>query len=181
MISNGSNFARDRFALIAAALWLVWFNVIMSPALASSIVLEVGATGELPGFQQGELPIYLALHMSDAGLPEWRFEPAMGEGLPANYVQWTFTLKPYAEGEALSHRPHHLFRETYSGLHSVKLEARLYLNGEYETLVSGQALMDGPNGRHLAIAVTEITRNLLGPTGAYRRIDAGQRPTGPAR
>jgi hypothetical protein len=119
--------------------------------------------------------------MTDADLAEWRFEPATGEGLPANYVLWTFTLKPYAEREVLSHRPHHLFRGVVSGLHSVTLEARLYLNGEYQTLVMGQALMDGPHDRHLALAVTTLTRRLLGPAGAHGRVDVGQRPTDPAR
>jgi hypothetical protein len=161
-----------RLVLMRLAVLLFWLNVLISPAVASSTLLEVGATGGLPGFQEGELPVYLALHMTDAGLTEWRFEPAAGQGLPANYVLWSFTLKPYDGGEVYSHHPFHSSRGTSSGLHFVTLEARLYLNGVYQTLVVGQALMYGPHDRHLAVAVTEITRNLLGPTGAYRRIDA---------
>jgi hypothetical protein len=164
---------------IALAVLLLWANAVISPALASSIVLDVGAAGGLPGFPAGALPRYLALHMTDAGLTEWRFEPAIGEGLPANYVQWSFALKPYAGSEVGSHRPHHLFRNEFSRLQSVTLEARLYLNGEYQTLVEGQALMDGPDDPHLALAVTNLTRSLLGPSGAYRRIDAGERRASP--
>jgi hypothetical protein len=158
-----------------------WFAPIISAAAATSIILEVGAAGAPPGFQQGDLTRYLALHMADAGLTDWRFEPATGESLPANYVLWTFSLKPDAGGEVRSHRPHHLFSGTSSGLQSVTLEARLYPNGEYQTLVVGQALMGGPHDRHLAVAVTEITRSLLGPSGAYRRIDTGQRRADPSR
>ena len=169
-----------RPVLIGLAVLLFWLSAFISPALASSI-LEVGATGGLPGFDEGELPRYLALHMSDAGLTEWRFEAATGEGLPANYVLWSFTLKPYDGGEVYSHHPFHSSRGTSSGLHFVTLEARLYLNGVYQTLAVGQALMDGPHDRHLAVAVTEITRNLLGPDGAYRRIDAGPPRTDPQR
>ena len=173
--------ALRRLFLVATTVVLGSCNSINSPVPASSITLEVGATGGLPGFQQGELPFYLALHMTDAGLTKWRFEPAISERLSANYVEWTFTLKPYAESEVLSHRPHHLFRGSFSGLHSVTLEARLYLNGEYQTLVVGQALMGGPQDRHLGLAITTLTRSLLGPAGAYRRVDVGQRPTDPAR
>ena len=181
MTSTGRISAPLRLVLIPVAALLLWFNAFASPVLASSTILEVGAANGLPGFREGELLLYLARQMTDAGLTDWRFEPATGEGLPANYVLWTFTLKPDAEAEVRSHRPHHLFRESSSDLYSVTLEARLYLNGVYQTLVSGQALMDGSNDRRLALAVTEITRSLLGPSGAYRSIDAGQSRTDPQR
>ena len=181
LISVGPVLARHRLVLVTVAALLWWFNPIISPAFASSIILEVGAAGTPPGFQEAVLPQYLARHMTDAGLAEWRFEPAIGEGLPANYVLWTFRLKPYDGGEVYSHHPFHPSRGTSSGLYSVTLEARLYLNGEYQTLAAGQALMSGPHDRHLALAVTDITRNLLGPSGAYRRINAGQGRTDPQR
>jgi hypothetical protein len=148
---------------------------------SSSTMLEVGAAGGLPGFQEGELSLYLARHMTDARLTEWRYELALGEGLPANYVLWRFRLKPYKGGEVYSHHPFHPSRETFGALYSVTLEARLYLNGEYQTLVEGQALMDGPNDPHLALAVTNLTRNLLGPSGAYHRIDTEPHRAAPTR
>jgi hypothetical protein len=157
------------------------FDLIIAPAFASSTMLEVGAAGGLPGFQESELALYLARHMTDAGLTEWRYEPAFGEGLPANYVQWRFRLKPYNGGGVYSHHPFHPSREMFRGLQSVTLEARLYLNGEYQTLVEGQALMDGPNDPRLALAVTNLTRNLLGPSGAYHHIGGEPHRADPAR
>jgi hypothetical protein len=63
------------------------------------------------------------------------------------------------------------------GVHRpITIEARLYFNGEYQTLVEQQALVQGgPDDPDLAAAVASATRNLLGPSGAYRAIDTGQR------
>jgi hypothetical protein len=57
-------------------------------------------------------------------------------------------------------------------------EARLYLNGAYATLVvEAQAIVSGgADDPDLAAAVVSATRNLLGPTGAYRAIDLGRSP-----
>ena len=172
MISFNPISARCRLVLVTVAMLLGCFDPVITSPFASSTMLEVGAAGGLPGFQEGELQLYLARHMTNAGLTEWRYEPALGEGLPANYVQWKFRLKPYNGGEVYSHHPFHRSRETFGELYSVTLEARLYLNGEYQTLVEGQALMDGPHDPRLALSVTEITKNLLGPSGAYSHVNA---------
>src|SRR5215471_5160867 len=98
--------------------------------------------------------------MTETGLTEWHFEPATGEGLPANYVLWTFRLEP-----RLRHKG------AISGPRPVTLEARLYLNGQYQTLVGGIALVEErPDDPHLASAITKLTRDLLGPSGAYSRV-----------
>ena len=56
----------------------------------------------------------------------------------------------------------------------ITIEARLYLNGQYQTLVEEQAIVQGgPDDPDLAAAVTRATQNLLGPSGAYRAIDNG--------
>jgi hypothetical protein len=172
---------RCRLVLVAVSVLVCWFAPIISAAAATSIILEVGAAGAPPGFQKGNnLPRYLALHMNDAGLTEWRFEPATGEGLPANYVLWAFRLNPYAGGEVRSFRLQHMRTGTFR--RPITLEARLYLNGEYQTLVEGQALIEGsPDDPGLASAVTKLTRSLLGASGAYRRIDTGQRRADPSR
>src|SRR5262249_40418441 len=133
--------ARCRLVLVTVAMLLGCLDPIITSPFASSTMLEVGAAGGVPGVQESELVLYFGRHMTDAGLTEWRYEPAFGEGLPANYVQWRFSLKPYNGGEVYSHHPFHPSRETFGELYSVTLEARLYLNGEYQTLVEGQALM----------------------------------------
>ena len=46
----------------------------------------------------------------------------------------------------------------------ITIEARLYLNGEYQILVEKQAVIrGGPDDPDLAAAVASVTQNLLGP------------------
>ena len=58
------------------------------------------------------------------------------------------------------------------------IEARLYLNGEYQTLVERQAkIQGGPDDLEFAAGVRSVTESLLGPYGAYRAIDPRQHAT----
>ena len=72
---------------------------------------------------------------------------------------------------------HTLASERRFGLHRpITIEARLYLNGQYQTLVEKQAIIQGgPDDPDLVMAVVSVTENLLGPSGAYRAFntDAG--------
>jgi len=114
--------------------------------------------------------------MTEARLTEWRFEPVADNASRPNRVVWSFKLNPYAGGEVKR------FTRTPGGRRPVTLEVRLYLNGEYQTLVEGQAvIVGGPNDPDLATAVTNLAERLLGLSGAYRAIETGRRGTLPAR
>ena len=78
---------------------------------------------------------------------------------------------------------HTLTHERGFGVHRpVTVEARLYLKGEYQTLVEQQAIVQGgPDDPELASVVAKVTQNLLGPSGAYRAMDTGQRRADHAR
>jgi hypothetical protein len=66
---------------------------------------------------------------------------------------------------------------TFSAHRPVTIEARLFLNGQYQTLAEKQAVVQGgPDDPDLAAAVASVTQNLLGPQGAFRAIDTGRRP-----
>jgi hypothetical protein len=157
-----------RLALAAA---LVPFASLLA---AAAMTLQVEASVGLPGFHRADLERYLALHMAEAGLGEWRFEPAADSGSARDRVEWRFRLNPYAGGEVRNfvHTPVH---ERSVGVHRpITIEARLYLNGEYQTLVEKHAVIQGgPNDPEFAAAVASATQNLLGPSGAYRSIDTG--------
>ncbi len=120
---------------------------------------------------------FIAAHMAEAGLADWHFAAATGYGAAADRVEWSIKLNPYAGGEVRTF-VHSLSHEDWFGAgHPVTIEARLYLNGEYQTLVEGQATVrGGPDDPALASAVVSATRNLLGPSGAYRAIDTGLAP-----
>jgi hypothetical protein len=147
-----------------------------SEIAAAATTLQVQASTGLPGFHRDELQRYLAVHMAEARLGEWRFEPAVDNGSAANRVEWSFKLNPYAGGEVRNFA-HTSVYERDLGLHRpITIEARLYLNGEYQTLVEAQAIFHGgPDDPALAATIASATQSLLGPSGAYRAIDLGLR------
>jgi hypothetical protein len=147
---------------------------------ATPVTLQVGSPQGLPGLHHSALSRFIAAHMADAGLANWRFEAAPGAGIAADRVEWSIKLNPYAGGEVRSF-VHSLSHEDWFGTgRPATIEARLYLGGEYQTLVEEQATVrGGPDDPDLASAVVSATRNLLGPSGAYRAIDIGQHPAYP--
>ena len=165
-----------RAASVARLVLVVTLTPFASATAAAATTLEVEAATGLPGFHRGDLQRYLAVHMAEATLGEWRFESAADNGSAANRVEWSFKLNPYAGGEVrnFAHTPVY---ERALGLHRpITIEARLYLNGEYQTLVEAQALIHGgPDDPALAAAIASATQSLLGPSGAYRAIDLGLR------
>jgi hypothetical protein len=156
--------------LLATTLW-----PLALASAAAPVTLQVVATRGLLGFHHSALSRFLAAQMARVGLPGWRFEPAAGAGIPANRVEWTFKLNPYAGGEVRSFVHTLSHDERLVGRRPVTIEARLYLGGEYEALVDEQALVRGdPDDPGLAAAVASVTESLLGPHGAYRAIDIGR-------
>jgi hypothetical protein len=166
---------------IALAAWWALVPFVPVPAAASG-TLEVETRDALPGLHRTDLQRYLALQMAGAGVPGWRFEPATGGGLAPDRVEWSFKLNPYAGGEVRNF-VRTLTHEKKVGVYRpVTIEARLYLNGEYQTLVEKQAIIHGgPDDPDLGAAVASATQNLLGPSGAYRAVDSGQRRADHAR
>jgi hypothetical protein len=144
--------------------------------------LKVETLQGLPGLHNSELSRFLAAHMADARLAEWRFEPAQGKITAPNRVEWTFRLNPYAGGGVRQFVREPAAEQGFGVHRPVTVEARLYLNGEYQTLVERQAMIrGGPDDLEFAAAVATATESLLGPHGAYRAIDMGRRPTSGTR
>jgi hypothetical protein len=167
-----------RRAALAAQLVLAATLLLFAPANAGApLMLQVEASDTLPGFHRGALPRYLALHMAEARLVDWRFEPAVDKGSAPDRVEWTFKLNPYAGGEVRNFIRPHMAERTFAARRPITIEARLYLNGEYQTLVQKQAVVQGgPDDPALAAAVAGVTQNLLGSQGALRAIDSGRGP-----
>jgi hypothetical protein len=153
-----------------------------SALAAAATTLQVEAANGLPGFHRADLSRYLAAHMAETRLPDWRFEPAEGDSSALDRVEWSFRSNPYAGGEVRNFARTSGY-ERQLGVHRpVTIEARLYMNGEYQTLVEAQAIIHGgPDDPALAAAIASATKSLLGPSGAYRAIDTGQRPAYPSR
>jgi len=143
---------------------------------AAATLLKVEGSGGVPGFSGLELGRYLTLHMAEAQPANWRFEPAVaGDTAALDRVKWRFKLGPYAGGEVRSFVPRQMDDVTFGAHRPITIEARLYLNGGYQTLVKKKAIIQGgPDDPDLAAAVANLTRNLLNPSGAYRSIHRGQ-------
>ena len=157
---------------LAAALSL------LAPAHAGApLMLQVATSDTLPGFHLGDLPRYLALHMAQTRLADWRFEPAVDKGSAPDRVEWKFKLNPYAGGEVRKFIRPHMAERIFTAHRPITIEARLYLNGQYQTLVEKQVMIQGgPDDPDLAAAVADVTQNLLEAQGAFGAIDSGQRP-----
>jgi hypothetical protein len=141
----------------------------------AQIILQIAAGDTLPGFHIGDLPRYLARQMAEVQLADWRFEPATGSGPALDRVEWRFKVSPYAGGEQRNFVRPHMDQRIFGAHRPVTIEARLYLKGEYQTIVEQQAtIAGGPADPDLAAVVASVTRNLLGPQGAYRAIDSGR-------
>jgi hypothetical protein len=137
--------------------------------------LQVATADTLPGFHIGTMPGYLSQQMAHVRLPDGRFEPAAANGRAPDRVEWGFKMNPYAGGEQRSFVRPHMDQRIFGAHRPVTIEARLYLHGEYQTIIEQQASIEGgPGDPDLAAAVASVTRNLLGPQGAYRAIERGQ-------
>ena len=146
------------------------------------ITLKVEAFNGLPGLHHSALSRFLAAHMADAGLADWRFEPAQGDMAAPDRVEWTFRLNPYAGGEVRNFVRVPVDERGFGIHRPITIEVRLYLNGEYQTLIERQAMIQGgPNDTEFAAEVASATKSLLGPSGAYRAIATAHRPASRAR
>ena len=161
-----------RHSVFVAGLFLVAIIPPFAPTdAAAPITLEVVATQGLPGLHHSALSRFLATHMAEAGIANWRFQPAGGEASVRDRVEWTFRLNPYAGGEVRNFARTQASEAGFAARRPVTIEARLYLNGDYQTLVEKQAaIRAGPDDSYLASAVTSVTEDLLGPSGAYQAI-----------
>jgi len=174
---------RCRAALVIGLALVVLVPPIASADAETSITLKVEAAHGLPGLHHSALCRFLAAHMTDVRLADWRFEPAEGDILDApNRVEWTFRLSPYAGGEVRQFVRKPVAEQGFDVHRPVTIEVRLYLNGKYQTLVERQAMIQGsPNDPDLAATVASATESLLGPSGAYRAISVQQLPAHGAR
>ena len=149
---------------------------------SETITLKVISLHGLLGVHHSALARFLTERRAGVGLKEWRFEPAEGDIAASDRVEWTFRLNPYAGGEIRHFSPRSAYQSQIGGHRPITIETRLYLHGEYQALVEKQAVVQGgPNDPDLAAAVASVTQKLLGPSGAYRAIDAGQGPAHPEK
>lgn len=133
-----------------------------NPPVPPTLVVE--ANGSLPGFKDRDLPTYLVGVMANVGPAAHRFVPPSDSApRPPDRIEFSFRTNPYAAGTV---RTYGFSRATMDRLlgvhHSVTIEARLFLGGEYQTLDLQQlTVAGGPNDPDLASAIAKLTRLLM--------------------
>jgi hypothetical protein len=150
------------------ALTLAVFSIAAAP-----ITVSVEADDALPGFRHGETISWLAERMGAAGLGDWRFTPAFNPDIPPrDRIEWHVEYDPYAGGNVRQFIPMPGVQRMFGAHHLISVKVMLYLDGQYQTLVYGEALVQGgAQDKDLTDLVDKMTHNLLGETGAYRAID----------
>jgi hypothetical protein len=148
--------ARVLAGLLAGAL------LFYDPAQAQTpAVISVQAGGELPGFRIEEAWSYLAAEMAGAATPEWRFVPRDPGAAAPNRIEWNFEVLPYAGGQVRQFFPMPGVQRMLGAHKLISAQAKLYLNGQYQTVTFGQeAIQGGANDPELAAFLVKLTRSL---------------------
>jgi hypothetical protein len=152
---------------------------------AADVVLSIEARDALPGFRKEDEARYLAAQMKAAGASGWAYIAAPAPPFPPrDRIEWHFELDPYAGGGIRQFFPMPGVQRLFGARHLITAEAMLYLDDEYQTLMFGQAtIQGGAQDQDLAAFIARMTEGLLGKNGAYRSIDMAPTPaaTDPAK
>lgn len=169
-------------ARILAGVGLAWALLAASPGQAQTTTIAVVAAGTLPGFRTEDAAPWLAARMADAGLDHWRFVPGDPTRPAPNRIEWAFELLPYAGGEVRRFFP---MGEAQGAMdvhlqgrhHLISAEAKLFLDGEYQTVTLAQdEVKGGAQDQDLADFIVRTTRML---DNAWHAIDLTPPDHGP--
>jgi hypothetical protein len=164
---------RIRTASVFVAAILLLLPAGRPKAETGPVTLSVTASGPLPGFRAEDATRYVTQQMAASGVNGWRFVAAPAPANPPrDRIEWHFELDPYAGGGVRQFFPMAQVQKLFGVKHRISAEARLYLDGQYQTLMFGQAtIQGGAEDKDLAHFVAQMTGGLLGEHGAYRSID----------
>lgn len=167
---------------ILAGLGVAWMLFVATPGLAQTTTISVAVSGDLPGFRSNDAAAWVAARMADAGLDHRRFVPGDSARPAPDRIEWQFETLPYAGGEVRRFFP---MAESQGAMdvhlqgkhHLISAQARLFLDGEYQTVTLAQdAVKGGPDDRDLADFVVSTTRML---DNAWHAIDLTPPDHGP--
>jgi hypothetical protein len=130
------------------------------------MTVSVEVEGSLPGFTADQLSAYVSQQMADAHLTAWRFAPATpasGATPPPNRVVWQFKILPFAGGSvryigpALSKA-----RDLFGVGRPVGVDAKIYLNGQYQSTSFDQAtIKGGPRDAGLSDVIKKVMHSIV--------------------
>jgi hypothetical protein len=130
------------------------------------IAVAVEVEGSIPGFTADQLSAYVSEQMADAHLTAWRFTPATPhqDGTePPNRVVWHFKVLPYGGGTvryigpALSKA-----RDLFGSGRPIGLDAKIYLNGQFQSTCFDQATVrGGPHDPALSDVIKKMMNTIV--------------------
>lgn len=125
--------------------------------------VAVVVEGTLPGFTEDQLEAYISQEMAAAHVSAWHFEPAGSATTSPNRVVWRFRLLPYAGGTVryigpmLTHA-----RDLFGVRRAIGVDARLYVNGLFQSTTFDQAtIKGGPKDPDLGAIITKVTKSII--------------------
>jgi hypothetical protein len=144
-----------------------------------NLTVSVEIDGSLPGFTNDQLSAYISQQMAASHVTSWHFEPgpaaAATAGQPANRIVWHFKQLPFAGGgvryigPALSRA-----REVFGVGRAVGIDAKIYLDGQYQATTFDQATVKGgPNDPSLAAAIQKVMKSIVANASAEGTHDDG--------
>jgi hypothetical protein len=155
-------------ARVLAGLSMAWPLLGAGPVLAQPTTIAVETHGELPGFGTGEAASWLAARMAEGDFDHWRFIAGDPAAPAPNRIEWNFEVRRYAGGEVRRFFP---MAEAQGDMdvhiqgrhHLISAEARLFLDGQYQTVTLAQAAVKGgagdPDLRDFIITTTQMLDN----------------------
>jgi hypothetical protein len=164
----------QNIARILAGFGMAWALFSAGPAAAQTSTVAVMVNGELPGFRTGDSVLWLTARMAQAGLDHWRFVAGDPVHPAPNRIEWDFELLPYAGGEVRRFFP---MAESQGSMdvhiqgrhHLISAEAKLFLDGEYQTVTLAQdQVKGGADDQDLIDFIVRTTRML---DNAWHAID----------
>lgn len=165
-----------------AGLGMAWALFSASAVHAQAATVAVIATGNLPGFHIQDAAPWLAERMAGAGLDHWHLVPGDPARPAPNRIEWEFEVLPYAGGEVRRFFP---MAESQGAMdvhlqgrhHLISAEAKLFLDGEYQTVTLAQdEVKGGADDQDLIDFIVRTTRML---DNAWHAIDLTPPEHGP--
>jgi hypothetical protein len=132
-----------------------------------NLTVSVEIDGSLPGFTNDQLSAYVSQQMAASHITSWHFEPgpsgSAASAQPANRIVWHFKLLPFAGGgvryigPALSKA-----RDMFGVGRAVGIDAKIYLNGQYQATTFDQATVKGgANDPALATTIQKMMKSIV--------------------
>jgi hypothetical protein len=110
----------------------------------ASVTVAVVVEGSIPGFTQDQLAAFVCQEMAASHAASWHFLPVSDAASSPNRVVWRFKLLPYAGGAVKYIGPALSRVESAFGTRrAVGIDAKIYLNGKYQSSTFDQATIKG--------------------------------------